>query len=745
MLSPNFSQSPVSGWKGLLQSWNSDLLAALSVTLVALPLALGIAVASDAPPMAGLISVVVGGLVTTFFRGGHISINGPSKALIVAALVASESLGDETGSGFSYVMAAFAVSGALHVVLGFLRLGKLGHIVPSAAIYGLLAAIGLIIISTQVHVALGETSSAYRPLEVLMDIPASIMELNPFVTTISVVGLLILILHPRIENRYIRQIPAPMWVLFITIPLFAAFRWWAPQRGLEDLVDTKYLIQLPQNLTEGLVFPNFSKVDQPIFWVMVLLITLLLSLESLVSAKAADKLDPYRRKTNLNSDLIGVGMGTLVSAMLGGLPVTTTIVCSSVNINNGGKTRWSNFFQGAIVLVFVLFLRPFMQTIPMAALAAILIFTGYKLISPQVFRNAYLKGWEQVLILSVTLVAALMLGLVTGLFIGIVFTLVVHYMRSGIPLPLFLRYLKKPYVKIVQERKKTYLFKLKGVINFFNILQLQQKIRALGSDKHIILDFSHARIVDLTVLEYVHEYAEKYSQQGGEFHLTGLDIHETSSHHPHALHVLRVPEPLTIRLTRRQSDLKQLARVRGWSYDPAINWDVSDLDRFLFFKTRPVEFRKNQLAGRHEDSSVQWEICDITLKGAFIALETHRLTVEVLSLPFQIPVFSLEEESFLDRMSLMVAHQDIDFKEYEAFSRKFLLQGPDEDSIRKFFSPALVRFFERGDIYHLESNGRQILIFRHLRLISAQEVQKMVGYSEKLVHRLQEAVLQLVS
>ena len=745
MLSPNFSQPPASGWKGLLRSWNSDLLAALSVTLVALPLALGIAVASGAPAMAGLISVVVGGLVTTFFRGGHVSINGPSKALIVVALVAAESLRDETGTGFSYVMAAFAVSGALHVVLGFLRLGKLGHIVPSAAIYGLLAAIGLIIISTQVHVALGVTSTAYRPLSVLMDIPASLMKLNPFVTAISVMGLLILILHPKVENRYVRQIPAPMWVLFLTIPLFMVFQWWAPQLGLADLVDAKYLIQLPQDLTQGLVFPNFSKVNQPIFWVMVSLITLLLSLESLVSAKATDKLDPYRRKTNLNDVLIGTGLGTLVSAMLGGLPVSVSIIGSSVNINNGAQTRWSNFFLGVIVLVFVLFFRPFMQTIPMAALAAILIFTGYKLVAPKVFSNAYLKGWEQVVILSVTFVAALVFGLVPGLFIGIVFTLVVHYLRSGIPFPLFLRYLRKPYVKIVQERKKTYLFKLKGIVNFFNILQLQQKIRALGSDKHIILDFSHARLVDLTVLEYIHEYAEKYSQRGGEFHFTGLDIHETSSHHPHALHVLRVPEPRAVRLTRRQTNLKQLARARGWSYDPAINWNVSDLDRFLFFKTRPVEFRKNQLSDHHEDSRVQWEICDITLKDAFIALETHRLTVEVLSLPFQIPVFSLEEESFLDRMSLMVAHQDIDFKEYKAFSRKFLLQGPDEESIRTFFSPALVHFFERGDIYHLESNGQEILIFRHLRLISAQEVQKMVGYSEKLVRRLQEAVLQSVS
>ena len=735
--------TPETGIKGLVRHWRSDLIASLSVLLVAVPLALGIAIASGAPPMAGLISVVIGGLVTTFVRGGHISVNGPSKALIVVALVASESLSDGNGFGFSYVMAAFAVSGVVHIMLGLLRLGKLGHIVPSAAIYGLLAAIGLIIIGTQVHVALGVTSTAHQPWAILMDIPHSVMSLNPFVTAVSVSALLILILHPRAESRFIRFLPAPMWVLVVTIPLFVFFRWWAPSLGFSTLVSDQYLIQLPEDLTTGLVFPNFSKVDQPIFWLMVLLITLLLSLESLVSAKATDKLDPYRRKTNLNDDLIGIGLGTLVSAMLGGIPVSTAIVSSSVNINSGARTRWSNFFLGAVVLLFVLLLRPFMQTIPLAALAAILIFTSYKLVAPKVFEDAYLRGWEQVTILTVTLAAALALGLVSGLFIGIVFTLIIHYLRSGIPLPLFLRYLRRPFVKIIQEHKRTYLFKIKGVINFFNILQLQQKIRDLGSDKHVILDFSHARIVDLTVLEYIHEYAEKYSEQGGEFHFTGLDIHETSSHHPHALHVLRAPEPRKVRLTRRQEAFKQLARTRGWDYEPDINWDVSGLSRFVFFKTHPVEYKKNQLTGYHRGSEVGWEICDITLENAFIAFETHRLTAEVLSLPFRIPVFSLEEESFLDRMSIMTAQHDIDFEEYQRFSRKFMLQGPDEESIRKFFSSVLVQFFEQEAIYHLESNGREILIFRHLRLISPREVHNMVGYSEKLVQKLQAAVVQL--
>lgn len=744
MLATPRDQTPSSGLTGLRHFWKNDLMAAFSVLLVALPLALGIAIASGAPPMAGLISVVVGGLVTTFFRGGHVAINGPSKALIVVALVATEHLSDGTASGFPYVMAAFAISGVIHVILGVLRLGKLGHIVPSAVIYGVLAAIGVIIIGTQVHVALGVTSDAHRPLAILMDIPRSVLALNPLVTITSAVALLVLIGYPKIENPYVRYLPAPMWVLLVTVPLFGALQWSALRAGAERLVDASYLIQIPQNLTEGLVFPDFSKVDQPIFWLMVLLITLLLSLESLVSAKAIDKLDPYRRKTNLNDDLIGVGLGTVVSAMLGGIPVSTSIVCSSVNINSAAKTRWSNFFLGIVVLVFVLGFRPLLQVIPMAALAAILIFTGYKLVSPSVFKSAYHQGWEQVTILTVTLIAALVIGLVPGLLIGIAFTLVVHYLRSGLSLSLFTQYLKRLSVKVVQEQRQTYLFKLKGVVNFFNMLQLQSKIWHLGRDKHIILDFSHARIVDLTVLEYIHEYAEKYSQQGGEFHFTGLDTHETSSHHPHALHVLRVPEPLKVRLTRRQMALKQLARAQQWHYDPNIHWDVSKLDRFLFFKTHPVDFTKNQLTGTYPDSAVRWEICDITLKNTFITFETHRLTVEVLSLPFEVPVFSLEEESFLNRMSLLAAQQDIDFKEHEQFSRKFLLQGPDEASIRKFFSPSLVRFFEQGDIYHLESNGRQILIFRNLRLISAQEVETMVGYSEKLVQKLHAARTQLV-
>ncbi|WKN31045.1 STAS domain-containing protein [Porifericola rhodea] len=376
-------------------------------------------------------------------------------------------------------------------------------------------------------------------------------------------------------------------------------------------------------------------------------------------------------------------------------------------------------------------------------MAVILIFAGYKLVSPKVFQSAYQQGWEQLTILSVTLIAILSFSLVTGLFIGIAFTLMLHLYKSRMPFDLFMRYTREPSVKIVQEREHTYLFKVKGVVNFSNILKLQNKLKSLSSDKKIIMDFSHARLVDFTVLEYLHEHAEKYNRNGGEFHFTGLDVHKTSSHHPYALHVLETPRPEKIRLTRRQLELKQLAANNQWTYQPDIDWNVSDFEDFIFFKSKPVEYQKNQIHGENSHLDVQWKICDIALRNAFITFETYRLTVEVLKLPFSIAEFSMEEESFLDRMSLIAEQKDIDFNEYKNFSKKFLVQGPDEKAIRKLFNPELIHFFEKGEIYHLESNGNELLIFRHLRLTNPLEIAKMVSYSEKLVEKLQEvAVLQ---
>lgn len=731
---------PKNGLQGLRAHWREDMVAAFSVALVALPLALGIAIASGAPPIAGLISAIIGGVVTTLFRGSFVGINGPGNGLIVVTLIAIAALDDGSAQTYNYVLAAFVVSGLIQVGFGLLRLGKYGDFFPSSVVNGLLAAIGIIILGKQFHTALGTTSTSTNAFATLVEIPQSIANLNPFVTIIALVSILLLIFHPRIKNKSFQFIPAPMWVLLFSVPMVFLFNFFEPHEisvlGNTYEVGPQHLISLPDNLLDSFMFPDFSRIQTAAFWLSVISICLISSLETIISAKAVEKLDPYKRKTWLNRDLIGVGVSTVIAAMVGGLPIITVIMRSSVNVNNGAKTKWSNLFHGLILLGFLLLIPGIIQMVPVAALAAILVFAGFKLTSPRVFQEAYRKGWEQLLIFVVTVMAILLTNLLWGIFMGIVCALIVHYLKVEIPMSKFIRYLTNPFSQVIPERNNSYLLRVKGVSNFFNILHIIKNFATLPAKKRVVVDFSHTRLVDLTVLEYVHEFADEYERNGGMLDIVGLDIHETSSHHPDALHVLKQKKKI-VRLTRRQVKIKQMAAQNNLPFNPDISYDIRSLKKFTFFKSRPIQYKKNIIKGYEGDLKVKWEINDITFtEGALVAAETNRTTIQVLKLPFNIPVFSLEKEVFFDKLLELTGIDDIDFKDHRHFSKRFSLKGPDEIAIRSFFTPALIEFFEQMDIYHLESCGNAILVFKYLRLASPSESLKMHHYSKQLVRKL---------
>ncbi len=731
---------PKKGIAGLKKHWREDLVAAFSVAMVALPLALGIAIASGAPPISGLISAIIGGIVTTLFRGSYVGINGPGTGLIVVTLLAITAMEDGQGRTYNYVLAAFIISGLFQVVFGLLRLGKYGDFLPSSVVNGLLAAIGIIIMGNQFHATLGAESSSTNSIATLLEIPNSIMHLNPVVTVIGVVSILILIFHPKIKNKVLHFIPAPMWVLMFSVPMVFAFDLFDPHvitfLGETHSVGPQHLIVLPENMMESIMLPDFSKIDTWAFWLSVISICLISSIETIVSAKAVEKLDPYKRKTWLNRDLIGVGLSTALAGFIGGLPIITVVMRSSVNVNNGAKTRWSNLFHGLILLGFLLIIPEIIQMVPFAALAAILVFTGFKLTSPRVFREAKRKGWEQLMILIVTLVAVLTTNLLLGIFVGIICTLVIHYFKVDIPISKFLRYLINPFSQVVPERNNSFLLRVKGISNFFNILHVIKNVATLPQRKRVVVDFSHTRLVDLTVLEYIREFAEDYERNGGMMDIVGLDIHETSSPHPDALHVLKQQKKI-FRLTRRQGKIKQMAARNNLPFNPDISYDISSLKKFLFFKSRPIQYKKNTIKGYEGDLQVKWEISDITFtEGALIAAETNRTTIQVLDLPFNIPVFSLEKEVFFDKLLELTGIDDIDFKDHKEFSKRFSLKGPDEAEIRQFFTADIIEFFEKMDIYHLESSGNAILVFKYLRLASPSESMKMHHYSKQLVRKL---------
>ncbi|MBX2843928.1 MAG: hypothetical protein KTR26_19305, partial [Flammeovirgaceae bacterium] len=723
-------------------NWKSDLVAGISVSLIALPLGLGIAIGAGVPPMSGIIASVIGGIFTTFFRSSYLGINGPPAGLIVVILAANAALADPDGTSWPYVLAAFVVAGILQVAIGLLKWGKLGDLLPSSVIHGMLAAIGVIILGKQAHVALGVSSSAQNAFGVLLEIPHSLINLNPLITIIAVVSIGILIVYPKINNKTIHLIPAPMWVLIFSIPLAFGlkylnnFTFLGFNQTFE--IGKESLINIPNNLIDGFVFPNFSKINLPEFWISVFSILLVGSLINLISSKAVDKLDPHKRSTDLNKDLSAVGLSTILSALIGGLPITTVIVRSSVNVQNGAKTKWSNFFHSIILLVMVVFLTPVLKELPLAALAAILVFTGFKLASPKVFKETYQKGPEQLIIFSVTLVMALVLGILWGVFLGVITTLVVHFVNAKLDISLFSKYTYNPTIKVMKEKRGKYFINIKGIANFVSILKLKSMLEDIPPKNDIVIGFSHALLVDFTLLEFIYDYAEKWKQNGRNFDIIGLSLHYRTSEHPMSLHLLSKKFKKRIaRLTTRQKDLKLICETYDWEFNPANNWKMFHLNHFQFFKSRPIENGNNFISAYLDDWNMYWEIFDITYdEGALLGRNVYHTTAHLIHLPIEIPAFVMEKEELFDRIMDFSEHDDIDFKEFKAFSDKFVLKGPDEKAIRKLFTSSLIKFFDKNKIFHLESNGKTLLLLNRNRFASPIEVIKLHQFGKKLAIKI---------
>lgn len=702
--------------------------------MVALPLSLGIAKAAGVEPVAGLFSAIVGGLIGGFFSGTSVGIKGPSAALIVVVLAAHNQLDFGDGATYGYILAAFFMSGVLQVLMGFLKMGAIGDFFPSSVVKGILAAVGLIIIAKQIGPGLGVDVYHDSPLDVLLNLGEYLLKLNPFVAIITLNGIAILIILPRLRNSIINIFPPAMWVLIVAYP-FSYFFDFHTERTVEVIsgefaLGPSHLISIPADVLDEISFPNFSKFGSFPFWQVVFGTTLVSTIENLASTKAIERLDPYGRKSNLNKDLISSGICTMAAALVGGLPVITVIARTSININQGARTLWSNLFHGLICLLVIWFLGSWFANIPLAALSAILIFTGYKLASPKTFRDSYRKGIEQILILLTTLIVTLSYGIPAGILSGIGITLLIHGIRSSMSTSLFVRYLVKPSFRVIAEDSENYLVKVKGIANFFNILKLQKVLKKVPGAKRLVLEFSNARLVDYTVLEYVDEFVETYNENGN-MELVGLDVHQTSSNHPYSLHV-HLPEKLK-KLTKRQGRFQTFAHKHGWVFNPEIDWEAKRCKEFHFFDTRPVEYRKNTIHGHFKDLNVSWEISDITFdEGALLATEVYRSTMQIIDLPATIPSFTLEKEHFMDRVMELAGLVDIDFSDHKKFSKNFLLTSDNPDEVHDFFTQELLDFFVTHQIYHVECSGNALLLFKYFRLASVEGAEKMVGYSREM-------------
>ncbi|MFQ3350483.1 MAG: MFS superfamily sulfate permease-like transporter [Candidatus Arcticimaribacter sp.] len=731
---------PATGFKGLKENWRNDLSAAISVSLVALPLALGIAVASEVSPMAGVLSAIIGGVVTTFFRGGHLAINGPAAGLIAVILGGLVAL----DGNINYVLAAIVISGGIQTILGFLKMGRFAKLLPSSVLHGILAAIGVIIFTKQIHYALGTTSDAKTIVGTLIDAFYKIPEINPFVFLIALVGILVLVFYKKINTKFIRMIPAPMWVLILSIPLVFAFDFFNEHSlsffGKSYGVGPELLIEIPDNPLDSIMHPDFGMIGTAAFWLTVLSITMIASVETLASARAVDKLDPYKRTTNLNKDLIGVGLSTMVSGALGGLPIITVIVRSTVNVNSNAKTKWSNFYHGIFLILFVLILAPVLRSVPLAALAAILVHTGFKLASPKVFKHAYDQGVEQLLFLSSTLIITLFTDLLYGIIGGILVTLFLHMLLAKVGFSRFFKMIYKSGSKVYRLENGSYDVKLKGISNFLYALQLDKLLEEVPKGATVRIDMSKTRLVDLSIMENLIDFKRIQEDQGGDVKLIGLDNHVSSTSHNRALKI--VTGRIKKRITQRQIRLQKMAIANSWSFEREVDWNTSYLRNFHFFDSRPIEMKMNSLQGLDVKNNAHWEIADIVFdEGALLALEVYQTTVQIIRLPTSIPKFIIDKEGLFDKVFDRVkvfagAKGDINFKRYADFSSKFQLSGENETEIRTFFTDDLIRFLEENEIHHIESNGEALMIFKYIHVARTDEVKNMLVFATNLLSHM---------
>ena len=731
---------PRDGFKGLKENWRSDLFAAISVSLVALPLALGIAVASNMSPMAGVLSAIIGGVVTTFFRGGHLTINGPAAGLIAAILGGLVAL----DYNINYVLAAIVVAGGIQILLGVFKLGRFAKLLPSSVLHGILAAIGVIIIAKQAPYALGTTSDADTVIGNLLDIFYKLPDANPFVFIVALAGILILVFYKKTSNKIIRAIPAPMWVLLLALPLVFGFDFFTEHSisflGKSYGVGPKLLIDIPEDPLDCIMHPDFGMIGTMAFWLTVLSITTIASIVTLASARAVDKLDPYKRTTNLNKDLIGVGISTMVSGALGGLPITSVIVRSTVNVNNNAKTKWSNLYHGIFLILFVLILAPVLRSVPLAALAAILVHTGFKLASPLVFKQAYDQGVEQLFFLSSTLIITLFSNLLYGIMGGILITLISHILLARVGFLPFFKMIYRSGSKVDRLENGSYDVKLKGISNFLYALQLEKLLQNIPIGSVVRIDMSQTRLVDLSIMENVIDFKRIQDNNGGDVKLIGLDNHVASTSHNRALKI--VTGQVRKQMTKRQIRLQEMANSNGWSFERDVDWNTSYLRNFRFFDSRPIEMKSNSLQGHDPENNAHWEIADIVFdEGALLALEIYQTTVQVVRLPSPIPRFIIDKEGLFNKIFNRVrafseSNLNIKIMKHTGFSGKFQLSGEDEEAIRTFFTDDLIQFLEKNEIHHIESNGDALMIFTYLHIARTDEVPSMLSFSSNLLRHM---------
>ena len=489
----------------LFSNLKNDAPAGLVVFLVAVPLCLGIALASGAPLFSGIIAGMVGGIIVTMFSGSQLGVSGPAAGLAAIVLVGIQDLG-----AFDVFLMAVVIAGLIQFILGIAKAGIIGYYFPSAVIKGMLAAIGIIIILKQIPHAFGYDADPEGDLgffqadgeNTFSELLNMVNFISPGALTIAAISMAILILW---EQNFIKRIKitqviqGPLVVVISGILMAIGFS------GSSLEISQEHMVTIPvaddiTGFVNQFTLPDFGAISNPDVWVLGITIAIVASLETLLCVEATDKLDPQKRVTPTNQELRAQGIGNIVSGLIGGLPVTQVIVRSSANIQSGGKSKASALIHGLLILISAMLIPNILNMIPLASLAAILLVVGYKLAKPALFKQMLSSGHPQFIPFVVTVLAIVFTDLLKGIGIGM--AVAIFY--------ILLNNLKNPFVmkETHDTSKKHYRIVLAEMVTFLNKAQILKELNRVPNDAALLIDASKTTYIQHDVLEIINDFKE---------------------------------------------------------------------------------------------------------------------------------------------------------------------------------------------------------------------------------------------
>lgn len=498
--------------------FKTDLSAGLVVFLIALPLCLGISLASGAPLFAGIISGIIGGIVVGFFSSSSINVSGPAASVALVIYTAVQTFGS-----YEAILIAVVLAGVLQIILGFLKAGTIAYFFPNAMIKGILASIGLVLILKQIPHALGindvlEGAESFNQTDgsnTFSTIVYTLQNIGWGSTIITVVSLAIIILWDRPQMKkmvFFQFFPSALAAVITAIGISSLYNIYFPELALK----ANNLVQLPSAANFGeffgfFSFPDFSQIANPQIITIALSITFIASLETLLSTEAGDKLDPYKRKTSTNKELKAQGIGNIVAGLIGGLPITAVIVRTSANVNSGGRTKISTITHGIIMLVCVALIPTVLNLIPLAALSAVLFVVGYKLTSYPIYKSVFDQGKKQFLPFSITIITVLFTDLITGIIVGgtvaVFFILRDNYKNAYL------------YNKVSHEGEEKTIIKLAEEVTFLNKADIMLFLDHIPNNHSVVIDGSKSLFIHPDIFDIIDDF-----EQGAQYKNIKLEL-----------------------------------------------------------------------------------------------------------------------------------------------------------------------------------------------------------------------------